>query len=93
MIRPGERPLHALRERGVEYIEVRCMDLDPFEPVGIDAATMRFLDIFLLHCLLADSPPDTPEEIAALGAQPAPRRRARPRARPAARTRRRQTCC
>ncbi len=67
VIRPGERPLHALRERGVEYIEVRCMDLDPFVPVGITAMTMRFLDIFLLHCLLHDSPPDTPEEIAALG--------------------------
>ena len=35
VIRPGERPLHALRERGVEYIEVRAMDLDPFEPIGI----------------------------------------------------------
>jgi glutamate--cysteine ligase len=63
-IMPGERPLHALRERGVEYVEVRLMDLDPFEPVGINAATMKFLDVFLLHCLLADSPPDTPEEIA-----------------------------
>jgi glutamate--cysteine ligase len=66
VIFPGERPLHALRERGVEYVEVRCMDLDPFVPVGIGADTMRFLDIFLLHCLLADSPPDTPDEIAAL---------------------------
>ena len=65
-IRPGERPLHALRERGVEYVEVRCMDLDPFEPLGINAQTMRLLDVFLLHCLLADSPPDTPQEIAAL---------------------------
>ncbi|MDH4093522.1 MAG: glutamate--cysteine ligase [Betaproteobacteria bacterium] len=63
-IRPGERPLHALRERGVEYVEVRLMDLDPFEPVGINATTMRFLDVFLLHCLLSESPPDTPEEIA-----------------------------
>jgi glutamate--cysteine ligase len=67
VIRPGERPLHALRERGVEYIEVRCMDLDPFVPVGIAAPTMRFIDIFLLHCLLQHSPPDTPEEIQALG--------------------------
>lgn len=67
VIRSGERPLHALRERGVEYVEVRCMDLDPFEPLGIAAPTLRFLDIFLLHCLLAESPPDTPEEIAALG--------------------------
>ncbi len=65
--RPGERPLHALRERGVEYVEVRAMDLDPFAPVGITAATIRFLDVFLLHCLLTDSPSDTPQEIEALG--------------------------
>ena len=66
VIRPGERPLHALRERGVEYVEVRCMDLDPFEPLGIGSATMRFLDIFLLHCLTRPSAPDSPAEIAAL---------------------------
>ena len=66
VIFPGERPLHALRERGVEYIEVRLMDLDPFEQVGINAQTMRFLDVFLLHCLLSSSPDDTPEEIAEL---------------------------
>ncbi len=67
VIRSGERPLHALRQRGVEYVEVRCMDLDPFEPVGINAQTMRFIDIFLLHCLLSASAPDTPDEIVALG--------------------------
>ena len=67
VIYSGERPLHALRERGVEYVEVRLIDLDPFEPLGIDARTMRFLDVFLLHCLLADSPGDTPEEIAEIG--------------------------
>jgi glutamate--cysteine ligase len=61
---PGERPLHALRERGVEYIEVRLMDLDPFQPVGIVPETMRMLDIFLLYCHLCDSPPDTQEELA-----------------------------
>ncbi|HAL36856.1 MAG TPA: glutamate--cysteine ligase [Polaromonas sp.] len=66
VIFPGERPLHALRERGVEYVEVRLMDLDPFEPLGINAQTMRFLDVFLLHCLLSDSPDDTPQEIAEL---------------------------
>ena len=67
VIQPGERPLHALRERGVEYVEVRLLDLNPFVPVGITAQTIRFLDIFLLHCLLSDSPEDTPQEIAALG--------------------------
>ena len=66
VIYPGERPLHALRERGVEYVEVRLMDLDPFETVGINAQTMRFIDVFLLHCLLSDSPDDTPQEIAEL---------------------------
>jgi glutamate--cysteine ligase len=65
-IYPGERPLHAMRERGVEYVEVRLLDLDPFEPIGIQAQTLRFLDVFLLHCLLSDSPPDTPQEIAEL---------------------------
>jgi glutamate--cysteine ligase len=66
VIHPGERPLHALRERGVEYVEVRLLDLDPFEPVGINAQTLRFLDVFLLHCLSSDSPSDTPQEIAEL---------------------------
>ncbi|KQM69736.1 glutamate--cysteine ligase [Xylophilus sp. Leaf220] len=64
---PGERPLHALRERGVEYVEVRLMDLDPFEPLGISPRTVRLLDVFLLHCLLAESPDDSPEEIAEIG--------------------------
>jgi glutamate--cysteine ligase len=67
VIRPGERPLHALRERGVEYVEVRLLDLNPFVSIGITAQTLRFLDVFLLHCLLSDSPHDTPQEIAALG--------------------------
>jgi glutamate--cysteine ligase len=66
VILSGERPLHALRTRGVEYVEVRAMDLDPFRAVGITAETIRFLDVFLLHCLLADSPPDTPQEIESL---------------------------
>ena len=65
-IRPGERPLRALAERGVEYVEVRCLDLDPFSPIGIEAPTLDFLDVFLLYCLLDVSPPDTPEEIAAM---------------------------
>lgn len=52
----GETALQALRLRGVEYVEVRCVDLNPFEPLGISAEQMYFLDAFLLHCLLSDSP-------------------------------------
>jgi glutamate--cysteine ligase len=58
---PGERPLHALAARGVQYVEVRCMDIDPFEPTGISLETSRFLDAYLLVCALDDSallPPD-----------------------------------
>lgn len=52
----GEKPIHALESRGVEYIEVRCLDLDPFSPVGVNEAQVDFLDLFLLDCLLSESP-------------------------------------
>lgn len=52
----GETPLSALRRGGIEYIEVRCVDVNPFTPLGIDDQQIRFLDTFLLYCLLADSP-------------------------------------
>ena len=55
--RSGEKPSHALRDRGIEYVEVRCLDLDPFSPVGIDQHTIYFLDLLLLHCLFEDSAP------------------------------------
>ncbi|MEH6544136.1 MAG: glutamate--cysteine ligase [Porticoccaceae bacterium] len=58
----GEVALRALWERGIEYIEVRCIDLNPFAPVGIDARQIHFLDTFLLFCLLEDSPPTDAEE-------------------------------
>ena len=43
--------------RGVQYVEVRCLDINPFLPLGIDLAESRFLDAFLLFCALQDSPP------------------------------------
>lgn len=54
--RSGEKPVHALASRGVEYIEVRCMDIDPFAPLGIEPSTARFLDAFLLYCGIEQSP-------------------------------------
>ncbi len=53
----GETALNALVRGGIEYIEVRCVDVSPFTPVGLDAEQIRFLDTFLLYCLLSDSPP------------------------------------
>jgi glutamate--cysteine ligase len=52
----GEKPLTALNEHGVEYIEVRCLDLNPFMGLGIDAPQIHFMDLFLSYCLLSDSP-------------------------------------
>jgi glutamate--cysteine ligase len=49
---PGEKPIRALQARGVEYIEVRSLDINPFLPVGIDTEQARFMDCFLLYCLL-----------------------------------------
>ncbi|WP_192858677.1 glutamate--cysteine ligase [Pseudomonas putida] len=52
----GERPIQALTSRGVQYVEVRCLDINPFLPVGIDLTEARFLDAFLLFCALEESP-------------------------------------
>ncbi len=52
----GEPALQALRLRGVEYVEVRCVDLNPYEPLGITIEQMEVMDAFLLYCLLSDSP-------------------------------------
>ncbi len=54
--RSGERPIQALVARGVQYVEVRCLDIDPFLPLGIDLNGARFLDAFLVYCALQDSP-------------------------------------
>lgn len=58
----GEMPAIALCKRGVEYIEVRALDLNPFSPNGIDRDTMAFMDIFLLSCMLMPCQEMGPEE-------------------------------
>ena len=58
----GERPIHSLKAAGVEYIEVRCLDLNPFLPTGIDETQINFLNAFLLLCLLKDNPPSSKKE-------------------------------
>lgn len=52
----GETALTALCRRGVEYIEVRCLDIDPFSATGVSAEQIRFLDTFLVFCALQESP-------------------------------------
>jgi glutamate--cysteine ligase len=52
----GERPIQALVARGVQYVEVRCLDINPFLPTGIDLQQARFIDAFVLYCALQESP-------------------------------------
>ena len=58
----GERALVALHRRGIEYVEVRCLDANPFEPIGINVETIRFLDVFLLYSLLSASDGETADQ-------------------------------
>jgi len=57
-----EKPTLALQRRGVKYIEIRSLDLDIFNPIGIDENKARFVEAFLLNCLLQDSPEYTGKE-------------------------------
>ena len=53
----GEKPTVALAQRGVEYVEVRALDVSALEPSGINEEQMRFLEAFLVFCLLRESDP------------------------------------
>ena len=54
--RSGEQPTAALRRDGIEYVEIRSLDINMFDPSGINQNTMRFIEAFLIYCLLEDSP-------------------------------------
>lgn len=52
----GEKPSDALASRGIEYVELRCCDVNPFDPVGMSTEQVYFYNLLLLHCLLRPSP-------------------------------------
>ena len=55
--RSGERPTAALRRGGIEYVEIRSLDINPSDPAGVNQNTMRFMEAFLVFCLLEESAP------------------------------------
>lgn len=57
VVRSGERPTQALKRGGVEYVEVRALDVSAFDPVGVNQNKLRFLEAFMALCLLKDSAP------------------------------------
>ncbi|MEO8443710.1 MAG: glutamate--cysteine ligase [Gammaproteobacteria bacterium] len=58
----GERPTAALQRGGVQYLELRALDISPWDPVGINQRQLRFLEVFLIYCLLQESPLIAPAE-------------------------------
>jgi glutamate--cysteine ligase len=66
--RSGERPTKALQRGGVEYVEVRALDVSAFDPVGVNQNKLRFLEAFLALCLLGSSEPIGRDEQVALDA-------------------------
>jgi len=52
----GEKPTAALLRGGIEYVEIRSLDLNLFDPVGVNQNAMRFMEAFLIYCLLSESP-------------------------------------
>lgn len=58
----GERPTAALQRGGVQYVEVRALDCDPYAPAGVTEESLRFIEALLLYCLFTASPPLTPDE-------------------------------
>jgi glutamate--cysteine ligase len=64
--RSGERSTKALQRAGVEYVEVRALDVSAYDPVGVNQNKLRFLEAFLALCLFKGSPPIAADEQAAL---------------------------
>lgn len=65
----GKKPLVNLRDKGIDYIEVRAIDLDPFEPIGISQDTCYFLEVFLIFCILEQSPKIDNDELTSIKAK------------------------
>ncbi|MXP56705.1 glutamate--cysteine ligase [Pantoea sp. Mhis] len=59
----GETPLEALLRGGIEYIEIRSLDINPFSAIGVNADQLRFIDLFLIWCTIADNKEMTVDEL------------------------------
>ena len=53
----GERPTKALLRGGVQYVEMRSLDVGAYDPVGVNQRKLCFLEAFAALCLMRESPP------------------------------------
>jgi len=56
ILRSMEKPVDALDERGIQYVELRSLDINAFHPAGLTHKHLYFLKTFMLFCLLQESP-------------------------------------
>ena len=64
--RGNEKPSTALKQRGIDYVELRSLDVNVFDPHGINSDQLYFLEVFMLFCLLEESPALSQSEISAI---------------------------
>ena len=58
----GEAPSRALESRGIKYVEIRALDVNPFDPIGLNEQQLHFMEVLLIFCLLQESPEMDAEE-------------------------------
>lgn len=46
--------IRALAEKGIKYIELRTIDINPFDKVGVNLWDLKFIHLFLLLMLIMD---------------------------------------
>jgi len=59
----GEMPLLAMARSGIRYLELRSVDVNVFEPVGVCLDQIRFLEVLMLQSLLSESPPMSTKDL------------------------------
>ncbi len=66
ILQDDEKPSTALKKRGIAYVELRSLDVNAFDPHGINSDQLHFLEVFMLFCLLQESPRLTEDEVNAI---------------------------
>lgn len=66
IVQGDEKPSTALKKRGIAYLELRSLDVNAFDPHGINSEQLHFLEVFMLFCLFQESPPLTKNEVNAI---------------------------
>lgn len=59
VVKLGENILEKLSEEGIKYLEIRTVDIDPNEQIGITEEHLQFLHVLMIYCLFKNPPQNT----------------------------------